>query len=97
MRPVTQKPEVMNTISIKIKNALTNEVEVDSTIVVEKYDNEVISANHEAFSQIFPDSYVNFSWNNDTNFIFGQPWNEKKKEEYTEDDHLMDFCENYAE
>lgn len=113
----------MNTISIKIKNEITGVVEVDSTIVVDKYDNDIISANHKAFSQIFPDSCVNFSWNNDTSFIFGRPYNqvldESKmergemsdteyaekwygptiltKEEYTEDDHLMDFCENYAE
>ena len=115
----------MNTINIKIENALTHKVEVDSTIMVDKCDIDVISANHEAFSQVFPDSHVNFSWNDGISFMFGMPHNQKldevkvdkgemsysdyfdkwynqtavrnNEEEYTEDDHLMDFCENYAE
>ena len=47
-------------LRIHVKNALTKEVEIDSTIEIINEDIEIIRANHNVFYEVFPDCGV--SW-----------------------------------
>jgi hypothetical protein len=68
-------------LRIHVKNALTKEVEIDSTIEIINEDIEIIRANHNVFYEVFPDCHVNFEWPSSnvelfgTNFIGGVPRN----------------------
>ena len=60
-------------IKIKVINALTNQVEIDSQIEVTS-DYETVKNNHEMFRRVFPDCQVNFMMD-DNSFMFSPPYN----------------------
>ena len=65
-------------IKIKVTNALTGQVEIDSQLTVYS-DYATVQANHQAFVEMFPDCHVNF-FMDDNSFICGVPHNMKQDE-----------------
>lgn len=82
-------------IKIKVINALTGKVEIDSTIEVNG-DYAIAQANHTAFSEMYPDCQVNFVIDND-NFIFAPPVNMMLDEQAYENGEITwnDYCNKW--
>lgn len=57
-------------VKVKIKNALTKAVEMDTTVRM----NENLDNMHRLLCEAYPDSFVNFSVS-DGSFYAGQPYN----------------------
>lgn len=80
-------------ISIKIKNAFTGQIEVDTTRLI---DVSRIDMDHRLYSMAWPNSFVNFVWGDpgEKSFIAGQPYN-MKLDETAHSEGRMSF-EEYA-
>ena len=85
-------------IKIKVINHFTKEVIIDSTVSLnESSDWDIVEANHKAFSEFYPDCYVNFVCEERNSFICGVPLNQWKDEE-AYDKGLMtyeEFCDKW--
>jgi hypothetical protein len=82
-------------IKIKVINALNGQVEIDSEINVNG-DYAIAEANHNAFSEMYPDCQVNFVIDND-NFIFAPPVNMMLDEQAYENGEITwnEYCNKW--
>jgi hypothetical protein len=69
-------------IKIKVTNHFTNQVIIDSVVTLnESTDWATVEANQKAFSEFYPNCYVNFTCEERNSYIFGMPLNQLKDEE----------------
>lgn len=85
-------------IKIRITNALTGQVEKDFTAkTVDSVTAEAIEYMHDGYKKGYPDSHVNFIWDDGKSFIFGVPYNMSQDEIAYEQGRMTwkQYCEKW--
>lgn len=95
-QPAPKNQSVMTSIKILVTNAITGNVEINSTVEINSYDFDTMHRNAQTFSDTFKDCYVSFYASNG-DFVSIPPKNQTD-EELLVDLGLMsyeDFCNKW--
>lgn len=85
-------------IKIKVTDHFTNQVIIDSVVTLnESTDWATVEANQKAFSEFYPNCYVNFTCEERKSYIFGMPLNQLKDEEAYDKDEMTwwEYCDKW--
>lgn len=70
----------MTKVHIKVSNARTCQVEIDSTVTLNGYDFDIAKSNYDVFRSTFPECCVTFTMDNG-DFISNMPLEQEQDED----------------